>query len=159
MAIKGNSKWKLKLIKLHRKNPMLESFILFIFGIIAYPINEHLYSMLFINKEYSNLDFWFGLLEFIFDLWVCLYFFKFSKEALNISIGSKKYTMRDFDDEFLRCVTEDLPNKNTDEQIKLYNEIHSLPIGVEAKSYSSRSNVGKRWELNSHQKNLEKGDN
>lgn len=159
MTIKGNKKWKIKLIKLHKKIPMLDTFVMFIFGLIAYPINEFLILCLREEKKYSNHDIWFCLLCVVFDIFMFVYMFKFSKEALNISIDNKKYTMKNFDDEFVKCMTEDLSGKNTDEKIKIYNQMHSLQIGTDTKSINAKRNRDKKWEKISSQDKIDKGEN
>lgn len=159
MTIKGNKKWKIKLIKLHKKIPMLDTFIMFIFGLIAYPINEFLILCLREEKEYSNQDIWFCLLCIAFDIFMFVYMFKFSKEALNISIGNKKFTMKDFDDEFVKCMTEELSEKDTDEKIKMYHQMHSLQIGTDTKLINAKRNRNKQWTKISSQDKIDKGEN
>lgn len=159
MSVKGNNKWKIRLIKLHRKSPMLDTFIMFIFGLIAYPFNDHLGSCLFVEKKYTNQDILYCILVVIIDIFILVYIFKLSKEALNISVGNKKYTMKDFDDEFIRCMTEELHEKNTNERIEMYNKVHSLQLGSDVKSINAKRNVDKKWVKTSLPDKLDKGEN
>lgn len=89
MPVKGNNKWKIKLIKLHKKFPMLDTFVMFVFGLIAYPINELLVSCLFVAKKYTNQDILYCIMVVIADIFILIYIFKLSREALNISVGKK----------------------------------------------------------------------
>lgn len=160
MAVKGNSKWKLKLIQIHRKLPMLDTFIMFILGLIAYPINEYFISNLLSNKVYSKVDLFYSLFFAFFDILIVIYFFKFSKEALNISINNKKYTMKDFDEEFIKCMTEDLFKKTPDERIEIYGKMHSLQIGTEISSLkNNKKPIVNKWKPNKSYDKLDKGDN
>ena len=160
MAVRGNSKWKLKLIKLHKKYPMIDTFVTFIFGLTAYPINEFICLRVLGIEKYSNLDLCICIFGFCFDIFILVYFFKFSREALNISIGNKKYTMKDFDDEFLRCMTEDLANKSTDEKMELYTRMHSLQTGTAISSLKTNKKTEKGgWSPSSSYDKFDKGDN
>lgn len=159
MPVKGNNKWKIKLIKLHKKFPMLDTFVMFVFGLIAYPINELLVSCLFVAKKYTNQDILYCIMVVIADIFILIYIFKLSREALNISVGKKKYTMKDFDDEFIKCMTEDLYGKDTNERIEMFNKVHSLQLGSAVQSINTKMNDDKKWIKTSFPDKLDKGEN
>lgn len=67
--------------------------------------------------------------------------------------------MKDFDDEFIKCMTEDLYGKDTNERIEMFNKVHSLQLGSAVQSINTKRNDDKKWIKTSFPDKLDKGEN